>query len=331
MASIDLEAVGVTADALFAPDASHGCSLALLVLQAGEVCFERYGMQPDTPFGPGGPVDADTTLISWSMAKSITHAAVGILVRDGLLDVAAPAPVPEWRGTPKEAITLQHLLNMRSGLHFVEDYVDEGVSNCIEMLFGGGAADVAAYAASLPLDHAPGTLWSYSSGTTNIISRIIGDAVAAEGLSRHESMEAFLRDRLFGPVGMHSATPKFDDAGTFIGSSYVFATARDFAKFGEFYRHDGVTADGVRILPVGWMEHARAWTAHDDEGDLGYGAQWWLWPEFPGSLACHGYEGQHVVVVPDRELVVVHLGKRPAENAPLLQAQLATIIRAAHP
>jgi CubicO group peptidase (beta-lactamase class C family) len=330
MASLDLAAVNAIGDALFADDAPHGRSLALLVLQSGEVRYERYGVQPDTPFGPGGPVDADTTLISWSMAKSITHAAVGVLVRDGRLDPAAPAAVPEWKGTPKEAITLQHLLNMRSGLHFVEDYVDEGVSNCLEMLFGSGAADAAAYAAALPLDHEPGTVWNYSSGTTNIISRIIGDVVSAEGVSRQSSMEAFLRDRLFGPIGMHSAIPKFDDAGTFIGSSYVFATARDFAKFGEFYRHDGVTADGVRLLPEGWMEHARTWTAHDDEGSFDYGAQWWLWPEFPGSLACHGYEGQHVVVVPDRELVVVHLGKRPAENAPLLEAPLAAIIRAAH-
>ena len=136
MASIDLEAVGRTADALFAPDAAHGRSLALVVMQSGDVVFERYGTQPDTLFGPGGPVDAGTTLISWSMAKSITHAAVGILVGEGRLDPAAPAPVADWKGTEKESITLQHLLNMRSGLHFVEDYVDEGVSNCLEMLYG---------------------------------------------------------------------------------------------------------------------------------------------------------------------------------------------------
>jgi CubicO group peptidase (beta-lactamase class C family) len=210
----------------------------------------------------------------------------------------------------------------------VEDYVDEGVSNCLEMLFGGGAADAAAYAASLPLDHEPGTVWNYSSGTTNIISRIIGDAVAVEGLSRRESMEAFLLGRLFGPVGMHSAVPKFDDAGTFIGSSYVFATARDFAKFGEFYRHDGVTVEGVRVLPVGWMDHARSWSAHDDEGGFGYGAQWWLWPEFPGSLACHGYEGQYTIVVPDRDLVVVHLGKSPVETRQALRDELTAVIRA---
>jgi CubicO group peptidase (beta-lactamase class C family) len=325
MPSFDLDAVHATADTLFAPDAAHGLSLALVVMQSGQVVFERYGTQPDTLFGPGGPVDADTTLISWSMAKSMTHAAVGILVGEGRLDVNAPAPVAGWAGTEKEAITLQHLLNMRSGLLFVEDYVDAGVSHCLEMLYGEGKDDMAAYAASLPLIHEPGAVWNYSSGTTNIIARIVGDVVGGG----QAGMEAFLRDRLFGPAGMHSAIPKFDTAGTFIGSSYVYATARDFAKFGELYRNDGVAADGTRVLPAGWRDHARTKTAHDDEIDLDYGAQWWMWPAFAGSFACHGYEGQHIVVLPDSELVVVHLGKTPSDTSSLLDAQLTAIFRAA--
>ena len=325
MPGLDLDAVTSVADNLFAPEPApepaHGRSLARVVMQSGEVVFERYGTQPDTMFGPGGPVDADTTLISWSMAKSITHAAVGILVGDGLLDPAAPAPVPSWKGTEKETITLQHLLNMKSGLQFVEDYVDEGVSNCLEMLYGAGAADMAAYAAGLPLIHEPGAVWNYSSGTTNIISRIVGDLVG--------DMEVFLRDRLFGPSGMHSAIPKFDEVGTFVGSSYVYATARDFGKFGELYRNDGVAADGTRVLPVGWRDHARTQAAFDPEENLGYGAQWWLLPDFPGSYCCHGYEGQRVIVLPDAELVLVHLGKVPVDVAPLLDAQLGTILRSA--
>jgi CubicO group peptidase (beta-lactamase class C family) len=325
MPTIDLDAVRTTADALFAPDAAHGLSLALVVQQAGEVVFERYGRQPDTLFGPGGPVDADTTLISWSMAKSITHAAVGILVGEGELDLDAPAPVAAWRGTEKEAITLQQLLNMRSGLLFVEDYVDAGVSHCLEMLYGDGRDDMAAYAASLPLAHEPGSVWNYSSGTTNIVARIVGDVVGGG----QQGMEAFLRDRLFVPAGMHSAIPKFDTVGTFIGSSYVYATARDFARFGELYRNDGVAPDGTRVLPAGWRDHARTKTAHDDEINLDYGAQWWMWPDFEGSFACHGYEGQHVVVVPDRQLVVVHLGKIPSDTSALLDAHLVTIFGSA--
>jgi CubicO group peptidase (beta-lactamase class C family) len=327
MATIDLDVVRAATDALFAPSTPHPLdarSLAVVVMQSGEVVHERYGAQPDTLFGPGGPVSADDTLISWSMAKSITHAAVGILVEEGRLQLDAPAPVSSWLGTPKEAITLQHLLNMRSGLQFVEDYVDGSVSHVIEMLFGEGQDDVAGYAAGQPLIHEPGAVWNYSSGTTNIIARIVGDVVGGG----REGMEAFLQDRLFRPTGMHSAIPKFDTAGTFIGSSYVYATARDFARFGELYRNDGVAADGARVLPAGWRDHARTPTAVDEDG-FGYGAQWWLWPDFAGSLGCHGYEGQYTVVLPDRELVVVHLGKYPADVRGVVETQLRTIFESA--
>lgn len=134
----------------------------------------------------------------------------------------------------------------------------------------------------------------------------------------------FLRERLFGPAGMHSAAPKFDAAGTFIGSSYVYATGRDFAKFGELYRNDGV-ADGRRILPEGWRDHARSYVASDEDG-LDYGRHWWLWRDLPGSLACHGYEGQYCIVVPERQLVVVHLGKCPADVRLELTTRLRTLI-----
>jgi CubicO group peptidase (beta-lactamase class C family) len=308
------------ADELFADDAPHGVSLALLVLHRGELIVERYGSQPDSVFGPGGPVTAETTLISWSIAKSITHAAVGILVGDGLLELDQPADVAAWRGTPKETITLQHLLDMRPGLEWVEDYVDDSVSHCIEMLFGSGQHDMAAYAAGLPMVAAPGEVWNYSSGTTNIVCRIIGNIVGGG----REGMELFLRDRLFGPAGMHSAIPKFDDTGTFVGSSYVYATARDFARFGELYLHDGVV-DGRRLLPEGWRDHARTFVAGDEDG-MDYGSHWWLWHDQPGSLACHGYEGQYCVVLPHKDLVLVHLGKCPADDRAELTSRLRAIV-----
>ena len=119
------------------------------------------------------------------------------------IDLAAPAPVPAWAGTDKEAITLLDLLEMRPGLRFVEDYVDGEVSHCIDMLFGEGSDDHAAYAAGLPLEHPPGTVWNYSSGTTNIICRIVGDVVGG-GRAGHAVVP---RERLFGPVGMESAEP----------------------------------------------------------------------------------------------------------------------------
>jgi CubicO group peptidase (beta-lactamase class C family) len=324
MATIDLAAVDAAAQSLFAPDAPHGVSLALVVMQSGQVVFERYGRQPDTVFGPGSPVAAESTLISWSMAKSITHAAVGVLVGEGRLQLDEPAPVEAWKGTPKEAITLQHLLNMRPGLEFVEDYVDDTVSHCIEMLYGSGQHDMAAYAASLPLLHEPGSFWNYSSGTTNIVSRIVGDAVGGG----RAGMEAFLRTRLFEPCGMRSAVPKFDEAGTFVGSSFVYATARDFARFGEMYRNDGMVGT-TRVVPAGWAAHAATFTELDTTTGFAYGAHWWLWPDFAGSLACHGYEGQYTVVLPSAELVVVHLGKCPAEQRSIVNDHLRTILRAA--
>lgn len=317
-------------DELFRRPAGEGVTLALVVQHRGEVVVERYGIQPENIFQPAIEITAHSTLTSWSMAKSMTHAAVGILVGDGLLDVTAPAPVPEWSGSAKAEITTLQLLEMRSGLRFVEDYVDDEVSHCIEMLYGESGPSHAAYAAALPLDHEPGTFYSYSSGTTNIIARILGDIVnggpGGDPRGRREAVEAFLRDRLFGPVGMDSAIPKFDDAGDFVGSSYVFATARDFARFGELYRNDGVTADRVRILPNGWVDHARTPVSHDDENGCDYGRHWWMWPEVPASLACHGHEGQYIVVAPDQELVVVHLGKTDAAFAPQLRARLCQMV-----
>ena len=282
-------------------------------MQAGQVVFERYGQQPDTLFGPGGPVTADTTLVSWSMAKSITHAAVGVLVGEGRLQLDAPAPVAgvegHRQGGDHPAASAQHAvrpgvrggLRRRLGEPLLGDVVRRGQGR-----HGGVRGQPSSCCTQ------PGSFWNYSSGTTNIISRIVGDAVYEGSGDRRDSMEAFLQTRLFGPAGMHSAIPKFDPAGTFVGSSYVYATAHDFARFGELYRNDGVAADGTRVLPAGWAAHANTFTTHDTDTGFDYGAQWWMWPDIAGSLACHGYEGQYTVVLPDRELVVVHLGKCPA-------------------
>ena len=206
------------------------------------------------------------------------------------------------------------------------DYVDGEASHCLAMLFGEGGQDHATYAAALPLDHEPGTVWNYSSGTTNIICRILGDVVGGGA----EGMGSFLRDRLIAPAGMTSASPRFDDAGTWVGSSYVYATAGDFARFGELYRRDGVAVTGERVLPSGWIDHGRTFVAHDDAssvpGGFDYGRHWWMWPRYPGSIAAHGYEGQYIVVVPDRDLTVVHLGKTPTDARHLLVARLDALI-----
>jgi CubicO group peptidase (beta-lactamase class C family) len=296
-----------------APSADLAESLACVVMVGDDVIAERYG--------PGlGP---DSTLLSWSMAKSVTHALVGVLVGEDRLDVGAPAPVPEWAGVDdtRRAITVDQLLAMRAGLAFVEDYVDAGVSDCIDMLFGSGAADMGAYAATKPPVAPPGRLFNYSSGTTNIVCRIVADLVG-----RGPAMESWMRQVLFDPVAMTSAAQKFDDAGIFVGSSYLYATARDFARFGALYRDDGCVG-GRRILPEGWVAHGTTLRSRDDEGH-GYGAHWWVWDEPQGAFCAQGYEAQRTLVVPDRGLVVVRLGKTPVERAPLVDAWLRRVVEA---
>jgi CubicO group peptidase (beta-lactamase class C family) len=318
-ADVDVEAVSAALAELRETPPELGVTLATVAVHRGKIVAEQYG--------PG--TDEDTTLISWSMAKSMTQAVIGMLVLDGLLDIDAPTGplVPEFAGTDKASITVRDLLAMKSGLEFVEDYVDDAISHCLEMLFGSGAGDHAHYAASQRLVHPPGDVWSYSSGTTNIVSRIAGVRVGGT----EEAMRTFLAQRLFGPLGMTSAEPKFDPSGTFVGSSYVFATARDFAKFGLLYLRDGEW-DGERLLPEGWVEQARTEVAVDpDPPHFGYGAHWWIWRDQPGSLAAHGYEGQYVIVLPERDLVIVHLGKIPADVREPLYPRLRRLINAFPP
>src|SRR5258706_5072250 len=176
---------------------------ALVVIQGGRLVLERYA----DGFGP------DVTCRSWSMAKSITQALVGLAVGDGTIDIHAPADVPEWRGADdtRGAITLDQLLRMSSGLAFVEDYIPTHPSDVIEMLFGAGKADVAGFAAAFPLERPPGTFFSYSSGTSNIVARSAARAIGRGG----EDFKAFMFDRLFTPLGMTSPLPTFDAAGTF--------------------------------------------------------------------------------------------------------------------
>ncbi len=301
------------------PNKDLQLTLACVVVQRGRVVAERYG--------PG--TTSLTPLISWSMGKSMLHAAVGIAVGDGLLDLDSPAVVPEWsgQGDPRSGITLRHLLAMRDGLDFSEDYVDAGTSHCLEMLFGNGAVDVAGYAASRPAAVAPDERFNYSSGTTNIASRILTDALVGSDAGADERRAVtgdFLQQRLFGPIGI-TAEPRFDAAGTWVASSYVYASARDFARFGLLYLRDG-TWDGRRILPEGWVDHARTWVSTDPEDGLGYGAQWWLYDDGLGTFAAKGYEGQTIMCVPALDLMVVRLGKTPVDHKPALEAWYRDLI-----
>ncbi len=200
--------VDALVDEVFDDSARYETTYAAMVVVGGRVIAERYGNAKPRWADEPEPVGATTLLRSWSMAKSILHAAVGLLVGDGALALDVPAAVPEWHVTPDDpraAITLQHMLEMRDGLEWCEDYVDDRVSDVIHMLFGAGMADVASYAAARPLAHPPGTVFNYSSGTSNIVARLAGDA--SPGVHGRAGMEQLLGERLFGRIGMRSATP----------------------------------------------------------------------------------------------------------------------------
>lgn len=299
-------------DEVFSDEDLYGTTYAVAVAQGGRLLLERYGGELPHFDRPPEPVEPGTPLLSWSMAKSVLHAAVGILVGAGRLDLESPAGVPGWDDARAE-ITLDQLLQMRDGLEWAEDYVDAGVSDVIEMLFGSGSEDVAGYAEARPLAHPPGTVFNYSSGTSNIVSAVVGRVVGPG-----EATRRFLLERLLHPIGMLSADPRLDAAGTFVGSSYVHATAQDWARFGTLYLRDG-TWDGTRILPEGWVDHGRRVRSVDTDGDL-YGAHWWIDPHDTdrGTFRAAGYEGQVVAICPALDALVVRLGRTPEPIKPNL-------------
>ncbi|MBP1740575.1 MAG: serine hydrolase [Deltaproteobacteria bacterium] len=275
---------------------------AVLIVYDGKLIGERYA--PD--------FDKSTSLLGWSMSKSVTNALVGILVRQGRFRIQDPAPVPEWQreGDPRKKITLDQLLRMSSGLKFDETY--EPLHDVTDMLYLN--YDFAAYAAAKPLETDPDAKWVYSSGTANIIARMARHT-AEKDYPRYYD---FLRKELFSKVGMHSAVPEPDASGTFVGSSYMFATPRDWARFGLLYLQDGVW-EGERILPEGWVKYSATPTPKAPQGQ--YGALFWLnagtesnpkdrvWPNAPtDAFAARGYQEQYVVIIPSKKLVIVRFG-----------------------
>jgi len=252
-----------------------------------------------------------------------------MLVDDGALSLTEPAAVPEWSDPddPRHAITLWDLMRMQAGLEWQEDYVGDG-SDVIEMLFSRQwepVADTGGFAASKPLAVAPGTRLNYSSGTTNIVSRLVADTVG-----RGPDYGSWLRRRLFDPVGMESATPVFDEVGTWIASSYCWCTARDFVRFGQLYLDDGCVDGGTtRILDGDWVATARTPTGREPPAEGGgvHTAHWWAFDDrVPEAFMCSGYEGQYIVVVPSADAVVVRLGKSDASIRDNVRSALCEVI-----
>lgn len=290
------------------PDAPRNTK-AIVVVHEGRLIAERYA----------DGVTSDTPLIGWSMGKSVTALLVGILANDELLHVHEPAAVPQWAETdddPRNEITLDQLLRMSSGLEFEETYsVATDVTRMLSL-----ELDAAAFAASKPLIAPPDTVWSYSSGTTNIVSSIVRRSVG----DTLQSVYEFSQLRLFRPLGMRTAILEADRSGTFIGSSYIYASARDWARLGQFCLQKGKWQDD-QLLEEGWIEYLITPTPTASGNE--YGAHFWLNrnPEDPtrdrlipslpdDAYFMNGYQGQIVLVIPSEELVITRFGFTPAGN-----------------
>ena len=270
-------------------DARRTGTRAVVVVYHGQIVSERYA--------PG--FDRHTRLTGWSMTKGITNALVGILVNEGKLNIYQPAPVEAWQEDQRSRITMEELLHMESGLRWWEFY--GGPSDATRMLFK--ERDMGTCAIQSSVRNPPGKVFNYSSGTANILSAIIRKTVADSDYYR------FPYEQLFYKTGMYSAILEPDAGGTFVGSSYCYATARDWARFGLLYLQDGVW-NGQRILPKGWVNFTQT---GDSASGNSYGALWWLnkglrHPKLPADCySCEGYEGQYIWVIPSKDLVVVRM------------------------
>ena len=322
------KALARESDQLFTLD-GLGDTRALVVMHGGEIAVERYG----EGYGP------QTRFISWSMAKTVTAVMIGMLVADGQLRLDAPAPVPRWQrtGDPRAEITLRQLLQMRSGLEHTEAGDPPYESSEVRMLFLDGRDDMADYATAQPLEAEPGSRFEYSSNTTVILADIAARALtqSTNPDARRKAVADYLQARLFGPLGMTSAVPEFDRAGTLIGGSLIHANARDWAKFGEMLRNKG-SVKGEQLVPRQWVEEM----LEPSPASPHYGLQTWLnrplpdgeeHPLFPdraphSAFSAIGHMGQYIFVSPSQKLTVVRLGHSDAPERKAMLQQLADII-----
>ena len=264
---------------------------AILIIHKDTLIVEKYAP----------PFHKNMAQLGWSMTKSWMNTMAGIMVLQEKLKLDQNQLFEEWKGDVRKDITVQHLLQMNSGLAWDEDYTT--VSDATKMLYK--SEDVAYIPLSKQLVHPLGKFWYYSSGTSNLLSKlyrnILGDA----------SYHSYLKQNFFSPLGMNSAFIETDETGTFIGSSYGYATPRDWAKFGLLYLHDGVIF-GKRYLPEAWVN----FSASEATGSQGkYGAQFWLnkrgsqYPDAPHDmLIADGFQGQYVLIIPSHQTVIVRMG-----------------------
>jgi CubicO group peptidase (beta-lactamase class C family) len=291
-AAANSEALTAALDWAFTPpaDALNWRTRAVLVVKDGKIVAERYA----EGFGP------QTKFWSASMAKTVSAMLVGILAADGKMDLSASGLYPDWTDPARAAITPRHLLGMESGLDFGEDY--GAPTDVSRMLYASASA--ATIARARPSAHPPGQRFYYSSGDTNLLMQI---ARERSGMSLSD-WASFPRRALFDPLGLESAVFETDAAGDFIGSTYLYATARDWARLGLLMAQDGQW-QGKQILPPGWLAQM---TTPGAVSEGRYGLQTWIEDGKVGQPAAiysmRGYGGQRVTVAPAAGVVIVRLG-----------------------
>ena len=292
---------------------------AIVVVKNGRVVAERYG----------DGFSAKTPLLGWSMTKTVNAAIVGTLVKDGKIAIGNKGLFKAWKADGRAAISLADMMAMSSGLEFNEDYGD--VADVTRMLYL--ESDMAGFAEAKPLSGEVGKVFSYSSGTAVMLSRLWQDAIGDKAKAL-----AWPRTALFEPLGMHSAVLETDEQGTFVGSSYLYATAHDWARFGQFLLQGGVW-NGNQILPAGFVD----WMREPAPASKVYGkGQLWIAgpgdEEKPGAGAAaglpkdtywmEGHDGQTVAIIPSEQLVVVRLGLTPAKLGYRPQAMVGALVKA---
>jgi CubicO group peptidase (beta-lactamase class C family) len=291
LTGINREELSSITKKLISENGYGGNAFAFMVLHKGIPVAEAYKPQ----------FNKNTRFLSWSVAKSFVNGLVGVLVKEGALDINKPTGLDEWQNDDRRKITLNDLMRMQSGLEWNEDYGNR--SDVTVMLHCTN--NMAKFAYDKPLKYTIGTNFLYSSGTVNIISYLL-----RKHFNDDNAYYAFPYERFFYRIGITDAVLETDPSGTFVGSSYLYATARDYARFAMLYQQDGVF-NGERLLPEGWVKYTRepGPASNGEYGSLFYLSDQEEVPSAPkGIYMCVGHDGQRIYIMPDQELIVVVLG-----------------------
>lgn len=290
-------------------DAWEKKTSALLVMHKGQIIREQYA----------DGYDHTTKFLGWSMAKSVCNLLVGLLVKDKTLSLEQDKLYPAWENDERKSIKLKNLLKMNSGLEWIEQYGT--VSDVTQGLFS--EEDFVRFTFQKKQEDPIGEKWKYASGTTNLISGII-----KREFEEYQSYLNYPETALFSKLNLDSPIMETDEAGNYIMSSFLWASARDWATLGQLYLNNGEW-NGEQLISKEYME----WSLQPAADSKGYGAQIWLnmdkqkFPDAPEELYWFGgYNGQYVLMVPSKELVVVRLGQN--KEAPFdMQAVLSEVLR----